>query len=219
MRSLSLASLEGSEIYIVDGFYDNPSHVREIALSAEFTLTGPFPGYRTLPIWRLGLQDFDAAVESLRSEIAKIIRRNIVAWPTLFNNGAFQLAGESDLPMIHTDPCWVGVVYLSPEAPPQAGTSFYRHKTLRNCSRPADRRLQDVCQADLRDSDKWEEVLCVTNIFNRMVMFRGDLFHKAGDFFGKHKERKRLFQTFFFGTSDFGRDLLAPNPTGLYRRE
>ena len=47
---------------------------------------------------------------------------------------------------------------------------------------------------------KWEVVDVVANKFNRLVLYRGDLFHSSLDYFGKDKYDGRLFQTFFFNT-------------------
>ena len=38
----------------------------------------------------------------------------------------------------------------------------------------------------------------VANRFNRAILFRGDLWHKADEYFGNDLKSGRLFQTFFF---------------------
>jgi hypothetical protein len=40
----------------------------------------------------------------------------------------------------------------------------------------------------------------VGNIYNRLVLYRGDMFHSSLDYFGKDLKDGRLFQTFFFNT-------------------
>ena len=35
------------EIVVVDGFYDDPDAIREIALNEEFKVSGNYPGTRT----------------------------------------------------------------------------------------------------------------------------------------------------------------------------
>jgi hypothetical protein len=40
----------------------------------------------------------------------------------------------------------------------------------------------------------------VGNVYNRLVLYRGDLFHSSLDYFGEGLNDGRLFQTFFFNT-------------------
>ena len=53
---------------------------------------------------------------------------------------------------------------------------------------------------DSRDFSKWDMTGMVGNVYNRLVMYRGDLFHSSLDYFGTNKNNGRLFQTFFFNT-------------------
>ena len=51
--------------------------------------------------------------------------------------------------------------------------------------------------------NNWEQVDFIGNIFNRLVVYRGSLFHRSVlPGFGKDKEPGRLFQTFFFNTGE-----------------
>jgi len=40
----------------------------------------------------------------------------------------------------------------------------------------------------------------IANVYNRLVLYRGDHFHMSLDYFGQGLEDGRLFQTFFFNT-------------------
>ena len=40
----------------------------------------------------------------------------------------------------------------------------------------------------------------VGNVYNRLVLYRGDMFHRSLEYFGNDKNDGRLFQTFFFNT-------------------
>ena len=52
-----------------------------------------------------------------------------------------------------------------------------------------------------RDITKWEEILSVGNIYNRLVIYKGTYYHRSKiPGFGNGKEDGRLFQTFFFDT-------------------
>ncbi len=50
------------------------------------------------------------------------------------------------------------------------------------------------------DYTKWDMVDYVANKYNRIVMYRGNLYHASLDYFGNNLENGRLFQTFFFNT-------------------
>jgi len=63
-----------------------------------------------------------------------------------------------------------------------------------------DNELLDEIYNDSQDITKWDLTDILGNKYNRMVLYRGDLFHQSLDYFGTNKENGRLFQTFFFNT-------------------
>jgi hypothetical protein len=98
---------------------------------------------------------------------------------------------------------WAGVIYLTPDAPPQAGTSFYRHKETKkrhsseiNWERGEG--LKVFNQHTFLDASPYERVDMVGNVFNRLVIFDGNLIHSGHDYFGWDIASSRLFQIFFF---------------------
>ena len=42
----------------------------------------------------------------------------------------------------------------------------------------------------------------IGNVYNRLVIYQGDLFHTSLDYFGTDMHNGRLFQTFFFDTKN-----------------
>ncbi len=60
--------------------------------------------------------------------------------------------------------------------------------------------LEEHCWPDSRNFSKWDMTAMVGNVYNRLVLYRGDLFHSSLDYFGEGLEDGRLFQTFFFDT-------------------
>ena len=62
--------------------------------------------------------------------------------------------------------------------------------------------LLDIIHDDGSDYTKWEMTDRVANVFNRLVLYRGDYFHASLDYFGKDINDGRLFQTFFFNTEN-----------------
>jgi hypothetical protein len=177
-------------------FYSNPDEVRQYILTQPFDLIGNYPGYRT----RSFLDD------SIKHTIQEFIRpfAGEVTWWGDASSGAFQYTTANDRSWIHADQTdWAAVLYLTPNAPLSAGTGLFKSKD--NQSRGWDRKNpnQDPLSeysADYYDMTKWELVDRLGNLYNRLVMYRGDLYHMSLDYFGRDLHTGRLFQTFFFNT-------------------
>ena len=128
---------------------------------------------------------------------------------TLDHNSA-QLVGEADgRPRPHTDgkDCrFAGVLYLSPGAPATGGTTFYR---LRhddgslggNTCPPQHATLSQALGVSALPPSAWKADVSVTNVFNRLVVYRGNLVHGATSYFGSDKSSKRLTVVFFWRAS------------------
>ena len=58
----------------------------------------------------------------------------------------------------------------------------------------------DAPQKEGYDYTKWEMTDYVANKYNRIVLYRGNLYHASLDYFGNNIQNGRLFQTFFFNT-------------------
>ena len=109
-----------------------------------------------------------------------------------------------DKTWIHYDPTmWAAVLYLTPDAPLEAGTAIYRHKESKifMLDRKDPKTDYNNDAGDLNDLDKWEPIVTVSNIFNRLIMYRGEYYHRSMlPGFGDSLHNGRLFQTFFFNT-------------------
>jgi hypothetical protein len=180
-------------IIIADDFYQDPTNVRQFALQQQFSVKGNYPGARTLPFLHDGI---GAAVQYL-------VKARITYWPTDTYNGAFQFSLKDDRTWVHADPTtiWSGVVYLTPAAPPNAGTAFFRHAATGLETYPDDLQLRKNCDEDASVPERWVKIDEIGNRFNRLVLFRGLRFHCSQGHFGDDKENGRLFQTFFFNTA------------------
>lgn len=197
-------------VLIIDNFYQDPDKVREFALNQEFGVRGNYPGNRTKSF----LDD------ELKHYINKLISPHdgdIVYWGGNGDGenytGAFQLTTSSDRTWIHADSTtgWAGVCYLTPNAPHTGGTGLFRHKETGTYKAPKNEhgeRMTDDEEPlssmieDYQDYTKWDLVDTVGNVFNRLVLYRGDIFHASLDYFGNDLESGRLFQTFFFSTEN-----------------
>lgn len=184
---------------IVDDFYNNVDDVRAFALHQEFAVRGNYPGQRT--------QSFitDSAKDLIQS-IIKPFAGNVTWWGDDYT-GCFQYTTASDRSWIHSDYTtnWAGVLYLTPDAPLSSGTGLFKLKenglrNWKNLEHTDEENQNALHNKHSQDYTKWEMVDKIGNVYNRLVLYRGDLFHVSLDYFGDSKENGRLFQVFFFNT-------------------
>lgn len=184
-----------TKLIIADDFYKSPIDVRNFALSQDFNVTGNFPNTRTKSFSN---EDVKATIQHMVLPHGG----NITYWPENGPNGAFQFTTALDRSWIHADDytTWAGVVYLTPDAPLSGGTGIFRHKATGLSEMPESKETLAEIYKDSQDITKWELMDRVGNVFNRIVIYRGALFHTSLDYFGKDKYNGRLFQLFFFST-------------------
>lgn len=182
---------------IFDDFYENPHAIRERALQQNFDNQADYyPGRRTNI-------ETPTQMLHLKEQLEYLLHKEIVQFPTAYNTG-YQYTVEGDESWIHHDNTgWAGVLFLTPNAPIEAGTGTFRHKETQIGTwdgikdSPSDFNGQD----HLRDMTKWEATNLAGNVFNRLVLYNGFMYHRSiipG--FGTDKYTGRLFQTFFFDT-------------------
>jgi hypothetical protein len=180
------------KIFVVEDFYEDPNAVREFALQQWYHDDSGFLGLRTRK------QFF---FEGVKEKFEDILGMKITDWETMEMNGRFQ-SNKAGIPGVyHTDDQeWAAAVYLTPNAPFEAGTSFYAHKE----SKVRDSRGEDWYKAfnqkTFTDSTPYQLVDTVGNVFNRLVMWDAQMIHAAPTYFGWDIDSSRLFQIFFFNT-------------------
>ena len=184
-----------TDIIVVDNFYNNPHDVRATALACDFSVLGNYPGRRTESYLN----------DSTKSAIGNVIREAggaVTYWGEEHYTGSFQYTTKHDQSWVHCDGfnTWAGVCYLTPDAPHSAGTGLFRHKETGFFKKPEDPEMQQKLDADGNDLSKWDLTDIMSNKFNRLVLYRGNMYHRSLDYFGEDKFSGRLFQTFFFNT-------------------
>jgi hypothetical protein len=180
-----------TNLIITDDFYSNPDEVREFALNQEFDIQNNFPGKRTKTF--LNESTKEGLQKMLEPFAGKVLNWNEVNGLT----GSFQCTNSLDRSWIHVDNynTWAGVCYLTPDAPVSSGTGLFKHKasnTMYNLNRELDGETQDMT--------KWELVDRIGNLYNRLILYRADIYHTSLDYFGNSLENGRLFQVFFLNT-------------------
>ena len=120
-------------------------------------------------------------------------------WYRYGMNGRFQHNVSGESLVYHTDlQKWAAMIYLTPNAPYQSGTSMYAHKKtrVRYNTEPG---IDEVFSSNnFLDPTPYEPVDVIGNVFNRLVIFDGGMIHAASCYFGDNIENCRLWHMFFF---------------------
>lgn len=191
---------------VIDNFYNNPDAVRELALQQDFEHSEYHKGKRT---------SFKYCVDGTKEKIEKLLGLSITDWDNQAHNMVFQYCTPADPLVYHYDgQTHAAVVFLTPDAPPETGTSFFRHKKEKWLDRALEVGKNGVTSNVLRksleesfigaehddflDGTKWEEVDRIGNKYNRFAMWDAKQIHAASKYFGNSKETGRLFHMFFF---------------------
>jgi hypothetical protein len=198
----------GSErsLLVIDDFYKDPDTVREIALNQEYESNiAHYKGLRTRErfLWPY-----------LKEQFETLLQKRITDWLLQPANGCFQKTESLDPLVWHSDTQdYAAAVYLTPEAPVSAGTSFWRDKK-HLCRRPPFNSYEAKKFGDLNEAqnayseiyskfnivnpDNWELVDRIGCIYNRLVIWDAQLIHSASSYEGMSVLNPRLVQLFFF---------------------
>ncbi len=199
-------------IIVVDNFYDDPDTVRDYAMSGDFVPRGEHGavGHRTLEHkhFKGVKKEFESLLGSKMKEGTEV-----GGWDYQ-TNGVFQHCMAEDPFVIHADTQqWAAMIYLTPDAPPQCGTSLYRHKETKvNSVREMEG--WTIFKENFYDETPFEKVDTIGNVYNRLMIFDARLIHAASQYFGDAIDNDRLFQIFFFDTEDANDDNIEI--TGVY---
>lgn len=181
--------------WIVDNFYRDPDSVREFALAQEYQVNvDGEQGY----IGRRTKKQF--LFPGLKEEFERIMGRKITRWEEHGMNGRFQTAQAGDPLVFHCDlQSWAGMLYLTPNAPYQTGTTTYAIKgtNIRHRDQPE---VHQAFHPESRNFDRtpFEQIDVFGNVYNRLVIFNAGYLHSASEYFGFNQQNSRLWQMFFF---------------------
>lgn len=177
------------KIWVVENFYDDPYAVRDYALRQN---------YENESEWYKGRRTFEQHfVPGTRKAFQNIMGHEITKWDSYDMCGRFQYCTPKDSLVYHHDlQNWAAMIYLTPNAPYQCGTSFYAHESgIRHASDP---NIDEAFTGGFFDSTKFRQVDVIGNIFNRLIIFDSKQIHAASEYFGQTIEDSRLFHIFFF---------------------
>lgn len=134
-------------------------------------------------------------------------------------NTSFQIVeGEYGHGLIHQDQntVFAGVLYLTPNAPLDSGTSLFRKNASYDeelywkIIKENDEHFKNKDPIDYSYHGMFDEVVRVNNVYNTLILFEGDIHHCANQFFGDNKQNSRLAQVFFITKIDANKESSFP---------
>ena len=190
-------------VFIIDNFYENPEAMRQLAMTT--------PKHENIRYWkgkRSATLD-DKIMAPIKKRLEEIIGQDFK-----FLQSHFHTCEVTEPLVYHSDTqAWAGAVYLTPNAPPECGTSLWRSKRSGLYRAPTEedaKRLgktvaqlaHETYDNAILDKTKWELIDQIGNVYNRCVLWRGDLCHSSSGYFGHNEETQRLFQLLFLHVDD-----------------
>jgi hypothetical protein len=195
-------------VTIVDAFFDDPDSIRDQALNCDFNIRLTAPGPRALCPLNISQITSKKILALLIDMNQHIVEGNI--------DLCFQITSK-DLSegWVHTDVgrdvYFAGVVYLTPNAPLDGGTSIYKPKEkefnpdLFNSLQTIKKdfytcntnNLKEFTESREKNNDMFLKTIEVSNVYNRLVMYPANEFHSENKLFGSTKEDSRLTLVFF----------------------
>jgi hypothetical protein len=192
---------DNKDLIVVDNFYSDPDLIRDFAMK---NLTYKPSNYHK------GSRATDRFIlDGTKEKFEEIIGRNITNWNhESYANGIFQYC-TADQPIVyHIDTQQMAaVVFLTPNAPVNTGTSFYKSKVTGSFGFDENERMTEVYEKTFKGTNKemnfyddshFEKVDEVGNVFNRLVIWDATRIHAASKYFGDDIENARFFHLFFF---------------------
>lgn len=172
------------EILVVDGFYQNPNEVLNIANGANWIADDRyFKGWRTA----------NFLFPYVKEEFERLLNCQITDWLNQPYNGCFQKTTPNEPLVYHSDSqMYAGAVYLTHDD--SMGTSFYKDVAFGNRKPPDDEGIcNQMFEGNLLNADKWVKVDEVGSVFNRLVLWNAKMIHSASAY-----NSERIVQLFFF---------------------
>jgi hypothetical protein len=176
---------------VVDDFYKDPDSIREFALKQDF---------KENPKYHKGKRCIRSEFRfpGMKEKFESILGCKIKNWGTHPVNCCFQYCIAGEQAVYHNDiQQYAGVLFLTPDAPPETGTRFYRSKATKKM-KVSGNEYSLTFPTGHYDSTPLEQVDVVGNVYNRLVLFDAHLIHAAPLYFGNELKNSRLFQLFFF---------------------
>lgn len=209
-------------VTVLDNFYENPDLVRQFALSLDNSPdpTGRWPGKRSLSLHKVNqaffntfcgklfglFYDFD--IQTLKYEVDTSFQS--------ISNFSDDPDSKLNVGWIHPDDecIFSGVIYLNPNPHENTGTNIYN---IINEDIPLNQAEkfklykgnQPINEVEysrqlIENNNNFEETINIKNVYNRMILFEGGVYHGVQSFYSPTLE-PRLTQVFFVYKAEGGR--------------
>jgi hypothetical protein len=192
---------------LIDDFLPYPKVVRKWALSQDFLDAEDFsrkigshtswPGTRTDHVIDLDPDYANVVLGTFSSIITNTYGRRDMSIKSYFQS-CLETDGDS---WIHqdNDVDIAAVLYLTPNAPTSSGTSTYRCKDVSYWGSLDIQTMKQINSQERKDlhDNLFEKTDSFGNVFNRIAIYPGNVFHKSNNYFGTNRENGRLTQVFF----------------------
>ena len=186
-------------VMVVDNFYKDPDAIREyVTTNLTFNSSGYHKGERSQERFILN---------GTKERFEEILGREIINWEhPEYANGRFQFCVKDDPIVYHVDnQMFAGVVFLSPNAPLNAGTATFKSK-ITGATRFEEFDTPEFIatfkgygdEINFLDNSSLEIVDKVSNVYNRLVLWDSKTIHAATEYYGDNIHNSRFFQLFFF---------------------
>ena len=199
-------------IYSIHDVFNNPYEIIEMAdkLNYSKSPTGNFPGIRSSKLhslypefWRKFMRSIFGLIWNLDIEKADSYEAHMYFHKMVpFSKNKKDIRNHG---WIHRDnPAMIaGIVYLTPDADLDSGTSIYTPNSNVIFETDSIKTKEDLYNKDTYNAKKYKkeyEYSCsqftqttkINNVFNSMVMYGGDTWHKIDNFITGKKERLTL---------------------------
>ena len=202
-------------VTVISDFYDRPDEIRKYALAQKYKFRHEegdigyvYPGCRTKDLYELD-SALQAKVLKKLISVFHIPEHDRMQWAV---SSSFQIVSEKyKQGVIHVDTntIFAGVLYLTPNAPLDSGTSIYRTNATFTQEKYQQAGLENDARfkageivMDTSFHSMFDEVVKINNVYNTLILFEGDMFHAANSFFGTIPQDSRLAQVFFVNRID-----------------
>ena len=177
------------EVQVIDDAVADPVAYRELALACEYKTIAPGSVFHGIAL--------DAPVDPVRPALDRA-RPHATVTSSFFRKSPFK---QVEPTFIHTDVDmgdWTGILYLTPDPPPDDGTVFWREKAtgaVKGTPVHDDHREERL---RWMDTTRWEAWKYVPAKFNRLIVFPAPYFHSRAIFdnYGEGDDA-RLIQLLF----------------------
>ena len=210
-------------VTVISDFYEKPDEIRQYALRQKYiyrheldkNLEYVYPGCRSKELRDLSFSLYENICKKLIS-VFHIPEHDLMQWQI---NTSFQIVeAEYGHGLIHQDQntVFAGVLYLTPNAPLDSGTSLFKKNAsydealYSKIIKENDEHFKNKDPIDYSYHGIFDEVVRVNNVYNTLILFGGDIHHCANQFFGDNKANSRLAQVFFITKIDANKESSFP---------